>query len=118
MERCFDSEDDKAFLRKIASESIVLLRNEDDVLPLNPQKIKKIAIIGPNAKASVFSGGGSASLKPSYFISPYDGIMNALKEAGSGVEVTYSEGARGPFPLSFIQVGSLSKILFSDNSST
>ena len=53
--------------------------------------MKKIAIVGGNAKAVILSGGGSAALKPSYFVSPYEGIVNAL---GSDVEITYSEGAR------------------------
>ena len=99
IEKSFDTEDDKIFLRKVASESIVLLRNEGDVLPLNPKKLRKIAIIGPNAKAKVYSGGGSASMKPSYFVTAYDGIVSALKQAGSGTKVTYSEGATGLFPL-------------------
>ena len=92
-------------MRKVASESIVLLRNEGDVLPFNPQKLRKIAIIGPNAKAIVLSGGGSAALKPSYFVTAYDGIVSALEQAGSGTEVTYSEGTRGLFfffPPSFL----------------
>ena len=42
----------------------------------------------------MLSGGGSAALKPSYFISPYDGIVKALKEIDEDIEVTYSEGAR------------------------
>jgi beta-glucosidase len=96
LERSDDSEENKSLMRKVASESIVLLRNEGDVLPLNPQKLGKIAIIGPNAKAIVLSGGGSAVLKPNYFVNPYDGIVSALEQAGSGTEVTYSEGARGP----------------------
>jgi beta-glucosidase len=99
LERSVESEDDKILMRKVASESIVLLRNEGDVLPFNPQKLRKIAIIGPNAKAYVLSGGGSASLKPSYFVTPYDGIVRALEQAGGGIEVTYSEGTRGLFPL-------------------
>lgn len=45
----------------------------------------------------MISGGGSAALKSSYFISPYDGIVEALKEANPDVEVTYSEGARSTF---------------------
>ena len=86
-------------MRKVASESIVLLRNEGDVLPLNPQKLKKIAIIGPNAKAIVLSGGGSAALKPTYFVSPYDGIVSALEK---GTEVTYSEGVKCLFCFFFL----------------
>ena len=92
-------------MRKVASESIVLLRNEGDILPLDPQKIKKIAIIGPNAKAIIPSGGGSASLKPSYFVTAYDGIVSALEQAGSGTEVvTYSEGTRSLFPLLYYEL--------------
>ena len=90
-------------MRKIASESIVLLRNEGDVLPLNPKKLRKIAIIGPNAKAIAPSGGGSAAMKPSYFVTAYDGIVSALEQADSGTEVTYSEGTRGLFfPLPYL----------------
>lgn len=88
-------------MRKVASESIVLLRNEGGILPLNPQKLEKIAIIGPNAKAIILSGGGSTILKPNFYVNPYDGIVSALKEAGSETKVTYSEGARGLFFISF-----------------
>ena len=68
LEKSVESENDKIFMRKVASESIVLLRNEGDILPLNPQKLRKVAIIGPNAKAIILSGGGSAAMKPSYFV--------------------------------------------------
>lgn len=90
MERTAESEEDNTLLRKLAAESIVLLKNDDNLLPLQPRNLKKIAIVGGNAQAVVLSGGGSAALKPSYFISPYQGIVNALP---SNVEVTYSEGA-------------------------
>ena len=83
---------------KVASESIVLLRNEGDILPLDPQKLKKIAIIGPNAKAIVPFGGGTTRLKLSYFVTAYDGIVSAFKQARKGTEVTYSEGTRDLFP--------------------
>lgn len=56
--------------------------------------MKKVAIIGGNAKAIVLSGGGSAALKPSYFVSPYEGIVNALKEQDANIQIVYSEGAR------------------------
>ncbi|KAI0265209.1 beta-glucosidase [Gloeopeniophorella convolvens] len=86
-----ESEEDKALMRKVARESIVLLKNNNATLPLQAHNLKKIAIVGGNAKALVLSGGGSAALKPSYFVSPYDGIVNALPK---DVQVTYSEGAR------------------------
>ncbi|KIJ58514.1 glycoside hydrolase family 3 protein [Hydnomerulius pinastri MD-312] len=90
IERTVESEEDKELMRKLAAESIVLLKNDNSLLPLRPESLKKVAIVGGNAKAVVLSGGGSASLKPSYFISPFDGIASAL---GPNVEVTYSEGA-------------------------
>jgi len=79
-------------LQQTAAESIVLLKNDDGVLPIDKTQVTKVAIVGGNAKAVVLSGGGSAALKPTYFVSPYDGIVKAL---GENVEVTYSEGARG-----------------------
>jgi beta-glucosidase len=82
-------------MRHVAGETIVLLKNENSILPLQPAKLQKIAIVGGNAKAVVLSGGGSAALKPSYFTTPYDGIVNALPES---VEVTYSVGAPGATP--------------------
>jgi beta-glucosidase len=89
-----DTEEEKSLMRKIAGESITLLKNQDAALPLQAHGLKKIAIVGGNAKGLVLSGGGSAALKPSYFVSPYDGIVNALPK---GIQVTYSEGARGQF---------------------
>lgn len=77
-------------MRRLAAESIVLLKNDNNVLPIKPKELKKIAIVGGNAKALSLSGGGSAALKPSYFTTPFDGIVNALPE---GVEITYCEGA-------------------------
>lgn len=81
-------------MRKVAAEAIVLLKNEGNVLPLKQPELKKVAILGGSAKAVVVSGGGSAALKPSYFVSPYDGIVNAL---GNDVEITYAEGARSMY---------------------
>lgn len=92
VERTCDSIADKTLMRTLAAQSIVLLKNKGNLLPLNADKLKKIAIIGPNAKARVISGGGSASLKASYVITPYDGIINALPK---DVEVLYNEGVIG-----------------------
>ncbi|KAJ3506547.1 hypothetical protein NLJ89_g6807 [Agrocybe chaxingu] len=91
-ERTVDTPESTELLRKVAAESIVLLRNENSVLPLKPRELKKIAVVGPNAKAIVLSGGGSAALKASFFVTPFEGIVKALE--GSGAEITYSEGAR------------------------
>ena len=87
-----------ALLRQIAGESIVLLKNEDNLLPLSPKKEagnELIAVIGPNAKAEANSGGGSASIRTRYTITPFEGIVNKVKErAGDhAVVIEHSLGA-------------------------
>ncbi|KAF9047159.1 glycoside hydrolase family 3 protein [Hymenopellis radicata] len=89
VERTVDTDVTRALMRQVAAESIVLLKN-DGILPLKAGALKKVAIVGGNAKAIVLSGGGSAALKPSYFVTPYDGIVGALGD----VDITYCEGAR------------------------
>lgn len=79
---------DRMLLRRTAAESIVLLKNEHHTLPLD--KSKPVAIIGPNAKTTAYSGGGSASLLPYYTVTPYNGMAS---QAGS--DVHYALGAYG-----------------------
>lgn len=74
-----DTPETAALLRKLAAESIVLFKNEADVLPL--KKDKNVLLIGPNAKTSVYCGGGSSSMAPYYAISPYDGVKAKLKDS-------------------------------------
>ncbi|HVH71409.1 MAG TPA: glycoside hydrolase family 3 C-terminal domain-containing protein [Candidatus Dormibacteraeota bacterium] len=50
--------------RRIAEQSIVLLKNDQGILPLDGAKLRSIAIIGPNANTSMISGGGSAQVDP------------------------------------------------------
>ncbi|KAI0693903.1 putative beta-glucosidase from glycoside hydrolase family GH3 [Cytidiella melzeri] len=79
-ERSRDSEETRQFSRQLAADGMVLLKNEGAVLPLKPGKVKKVAIIGPNAKERVISGGGSAQLKASYVVTPYDGLISNAPE--------------------------------------
>ncbi|MGA3080203.1 MAG: glycoside hydrolase family 3 C-terminal domain-containing protein [Terracidiphilus sp.] len=72
-----------------ATESIVLLKNADSLLPLRAAKIHSIAVIGPNAAAARTGGGGSSLVVPKYAIGPLEGIKNRV---GSGVEVKYALG--------------------------
>lgn len=83
---------------KIAEESIVLLKNENRLLPLDKHKLKKIAVIGPNASHARVGGGGSAAVSPFYTVSPLDGILNNVSE---NVEVIVEEGCslKGNFPV-------------------
>jgi beta-glucosidase len=85
--------EDMALNRQAAAEAIVLLKNTAGVLPVNPKKVKKILVTGPNAKTRTVSGGGSALLTSSYIVTPVDGIKAAV--AGEDVEVLYSAGCYG-----------------------
>ena len=95
-EEYIDTPELRQFLRTAAADTIVLLKNDKRVLPLS-DKVKSIAVIGPNAKARVISGGGSAALKPSYVVTPYEGIV---ANAPEGVEVHYSVGCYGKYDCS------------------
>jgi beta-glucosidase len=92
VERTRDSPESRAFNRKVAAEGMVLLKNRDGLLPLSAPK--KIAVIGPNAKGRVISGGGSAFLRASYIVTPWAGIENA---ASKETEVHYTVGCYGKF---------------------
>ncbi|CAN6625944.1 hypothetical protein TRVA0_010S02410 [Trichomonascus vanleenenianus] len=67
-----DTEEVRQMLRKIAGNTLVLLKNKNSILPL--PKNKKTAIIGPNAKIAAYCGGGSASLHAYYAVTPYEGV--------------------------------------------
>ncbi|WP_318346965.1 beta-glucosidase [Aquipluma nitroreducens] len=78
----------------VAKEGIVLLKNDQNVLPVNPKLYKKILVVGENATRKMTIGGGSSELKTQYEISPLQGIKNAF---GSQCEVNYAMGyASGP----------------------
>ncbi|MGA7156230.1 MAG: glycoside hydrolase family 3 C-terminal domain-containing protein [Acidobacteriaceae bacterium] len=72
-----------------ARESLTLLKNEGDLLPLNAARIHTIAVIGPDASPAVSGGGGSSNVTPFQATSILDGLSNSL--AGK-VNVLYSPG--------------------------
>lgn len=72
-----------------ARESIVLLKNEGNLLPLAKDKIKSVLVVGPCAYPAVPIGGGSARVEPFAAVSFLEGISNHL---GAGVKVHYSRG--------------------------
>ena len=86
--------------REVAEKSIVLLKNEGNLLPIS-KDVKSIAVIGQNAVLKTQSGGMGAGVKALYEITPLEGIR---KRAGEGVEVSYAPGYKtiafrwGPAP--------------------
>ncbi len=73
----------------VAAQSIVLLKNEQGLLPLDKNKIKSIAIIGDNATRKHCEGGFSSGVKAKYEISPLEGIQ---KELGDDVKINFAQG--------------------------
>jgi len=73
----------------VAAESIVLLDNKNNTLPLNPKDFKSIAIIGENADMKHSTGGGSAEIKSLYEHTPYAGIESYL---GGNYKITFVKG--------------------------
>ncbi len=71
---------------KVAREGMVLLKNENNILPLKPDKIKKVVVIGRNAGRYV-TGGGSGRVDPIHYVSFYEGI--ATLGVKKGIEVNY-----------------------------
>jgi beta-glucosidase len=77
----------RAIALKAARQSMVLLKNEGNVLPLDKNKVKKVAIIGPNGNKCLL--GGYADV-PKQVVSPLQG----LREKYPQIEFLYAEGTR------------------------
>jgi beta-glucosidase len=81
---------DGAESRRIAEEGMVLLKNDGNLLPLDPNNIHSIAVIGPSATNAMSGGGGSSHVVPLYTVSPVDGLQ---QRAGSQVNVQLNDGS-------------------------
>lgn len=75
--------------RRAAVESIVLLKNQAGALPLEPEKLSRVALIGPNAMVTSLLGGGSAVVNPHHKTNILDSLESRL--AGK-TDLVYAEG--------------------------
>ncbi|KAL2838660.1 beta-glucosidase precursor [Aspergillus pseudodeflectus] len=75
--------------RRAAASSVVLLKNEKSILPLQLDIRPRIAVIGPNAIKNVSSGGGSASVNAYHYVSALDGIKARVADKAS---VSFAHG--------------------------
>jgi beta-glucosidase len=87
-EKITNSAEHQKLSLQAARETIILLKNQDHLLPLDTAKYKHIAVIGPNA-ADVHLGGYSDN--PGRGVSVLQGIRNRV---GTGAEVLYAEGTK------------------------
>jgi beta-glucosidase len=98
-----DSEEHRALSVRVAQESIVLLKNSENTLPLS-KSLKKIAVIGPTADSyDMLLGNYNGT--PSKFVTPLQGIINKV---GSRTEVIYEQGCN------LIEEGGIVSVLSAD----
>jgi beta-glucosidase len=86
-ERAIDKPEHRQIAREAAGEAIVLLKNANNLLPLDADR-KSIAVIGENAMWASITGGGSVRVSPHYVVSPLDGIQRRAGKA----QVSYALG--------------------------
>ncbi len=95
----------KIIARQVAEESIVLLKNENNLLPINTAVVRTIAVIGPNANRAISQGGGSARVSAAYNVTPLQGL-NALA-LKNNIEVTFHKGVENHPTVPLIEAVSL-----------
>ncbi|MEM7103739.1 MAG: glycoside hydrolase family 3 C-terminal domain-containing protein [Bacteroidota bacterium] len=78
----------QAVAKQVADEAIVLLKNED-ILPLEKEPVKKMAVVGANATWKHAGAGGSSQVKAYYEITPMAGLKNLF---GDDVVIDYAQG--------------------------
>ena len=87
-ERVVGCDAHRELARQAARETITLLKNENDLLPLNPATLKTVAVIGPNANRSLLGGYSGV---PKHNVTVLDGIKALL---GDAVKVVHAEGCK------------------------
>ncbi len=86
-QRMTDTVEDRQLAAKAARKSITLLKNENNVLPLDRKKLKSVAVIGPNADRAHL--GGYTDPNPPRSVSILEGVKNKL---GNSIKVNYAKG--------------------------
>ena len=86
-----DTKVNRLMLRAAAS-GIVMLKNEDNALPLTSGEISKMAIVGPNARRVVAGGGGSSYIRAPYWTNIHDSLVKEFERTPT--EIVSAIGAR------------------------
>src|ERR1700690_3123951 len=86
--RLVGCEKNRKLALQAARETITLLKNTNNLAPLNPSKIKSIAVIGPNADRELLGG---YSGRPKFYTSLLEGVRSKV---GDRVQVPYCEGCK------------------------
>jgi len=85
-----NSPENRALIRKVAADSIVLLKNDHKILPLtrDPSSKKTYGLIGDHFMYPALCGGGSAEVEPYYSVTPYDAMVEVVGKES----ITYTPG--------------------------
>lgn len=84
--------------RDIAAAGVVLLKNENNVLPLDVPEGGKILLVGENVVKKMVVGGGSSNLKTAYEVNPLEGLQNAFADKA---EIVWARGYVGDTSTSY-----------------
>ncbi|MFL5729245.1 MAG: glycoside hydrolase family 3 N-terminal domain-containing protein, partial [Cytophagaceae bacterium] len=87
-EKIVASQKNRDLATRAAQQSIILLKNENNLLPFNKLNLKSMAVIGPNANKCLLGG---YSDEPKFRVTPLDGIR---ARAGKNLQINYAEGCR------------------------
>ncbi len=85
----YNLENQRELAKQAACEAVILLKNEDNVLPIQKDKVKRIAVIGQYAEYPIIQGAGSACVNSEHIESAIDKIKEL---AGDTLEVAYNHG--------------------------
>lgn len=89
----------------VAAEAMVLLKNEDGILPIRKENMKKLLVVGPNADQKHAAGGSSSGIMAYYEVTPLQGIRDRLSEI---CDVEYESGNFGlsyqPIPVQMLHI--------------
>lgn len=89
-----DDPESRQVALEAAEQGTIVLKN-DQILPLDRARLKRVAVIGPTAHPAVHSGSGSAYVTPTHAVS----ILDGLKAALPGTEIVHTPGVRLKGPL-------------------
>lgn len=102
-----NTDEHKQVALDVAKDGIVLLKNNNSILPLDLNKIKSIAVIGPNSNVAVTGGGGSSMVVPFSSVSPLEALQNKI---GNKIKINFAQGSMldgdsNPIDSKFLFVG-------------
>ncbi len=84
-----DGDETRRFARRAAASAMVLVKNDDHILPLDLPQIGRVAVIGPNAAAASIMGGGSSQVRAAHRTPP---LMALEREWGDRVDIVFEPG--------------------------